>query len=231
MRKKTDQIAQGRDNFQTPKLSLDDKQHPLLKGKVCNVPNVRQIAMATLSLRKRRKIAANSRGNSTSESSQVIHNVHHLNLGCHSTCGYLLLLLLLLLLFLPQNKFNLSMPGHFQRLYKSTHWCMGPVFFFVSILWCSSQSGDQSGKLFSQIWLHTRDMKVKTITESFHILHYALELILKNLANWIFLAWNLVHFFPWKILDWLLPYVTFEHKFPHVPVPRAILCGNQNWLN
>ncbi len=30
-------------------------------------------------------------GNSTSESTQVIDNVHHhLNLGCHSTCGYLL---------------------------------------------------------------------------------------------------------------------------------------------
>jgi hypothetical protein len=41
----------------------------------------------------------------------------------------------------------------------------------------------------------------------------------------------LIHFFPWKILDCLLPYVTFEHKFPHVHVPRAILCGNQNWLN
>jgi hypothetical protein len=67
-------------------------------------------------LEKEDKITVNSRGNSTSESTQVIHNVHHLNLGCHSTCGYLLLLLL----FLLQNKFSLSMPGHFQRLFKST---------------------------------------------------------------------------------------------------------------
>ncbi len=121
----------------------------------------------------------------------------------------------------------------FRDFYKSTHWCMGPVFFFfVSILWCSSQSGNQSGKLFSQIWLHTRDMKVKTnnrILPIFFTMHWSL--FFKNLANWIFLAWNLIHFFPWKILDCLLPYVTFEHKFPHVHVPRAILCGNQNWLN
>jgi hypothetical protein len=71
---------------------LDDKQHPILKGKV---PNVQQIAMATLSLRKKKKDNCEFLWViQTSESTQVIDNVHHLNLGCHSTFGYLLLLLL-----------------------------------------------------------------------------------------------------------------------------------------
>ncbi len=51
------------------------------------------------------------------------------------------------------------------------------------------------------------DMKVKTITESFYILHYALELIIKNLANWIFLVeiWSLIGSFP------MLPLSTNSH--------------------
>ncbi len=106
--------------------------------------------------------------------------------------------------------------GNFQDLTVSTFLSSeeinGPPGFLLRILWCSQIcSDDHPENNFSQIWLHTRYMKVETMYRILLRSWLLLKLILKNLVIWMYfssIVWNM-HV---QILSGHHPSFSLEHQ-------------------